>query len=278
MLSFIIFALCVFAFAVCLLAALVVLLLRIFTDWEPRNTPLADWLLRSVLFAVVSGVVGFAVYSFNEGTIDQRVGAMFGGGDDPDPPVPGPTNTVAPAPSPTSTPTPTPTLTPSPTPAPSATEGPSPPPDPAPSTVSCLLPAPSALGTWAATHLGDRPNFACAWETPYPGCVDALRGRGPGETTQHEAADCAENVVTFRRNTIAPVLSLKATYDTNINAAAARLRRASSEEEVAQVEYLNAEIRRLNGSEWHEFTRVSDRSTTDMNACYSARLCKIAPE
>jgi hypothetical protein len=145
---------------------------------------------------------------------------------------------------------------------------------PAATAISCTKPAPAALAGWAAEALGPRPDLQCPTKLSYPACVSELRARGVGETSGAEAADCGKAVGTYRRIVIAPILQIKAGYDSNLDDQESALRAPADVAEQGQRDYVLAEINRMNGQDWAEFSRRDAGSESDLDACYSSARCR----
>lgn len=142
--------------------------------------------------------------------------------------------------------------------------------------ISCIKPAPGALVEWASEALGPRPDFECSAKQNYPSCVSELRGRGSGETSAVEAAECGKAVADYRRSVIAPVLQIKASYDSNLDDQEKALRVWTSGTEEQQRDYVLAEIARMNGAEWRKFSAKDSESKFDLHVCYSNARCRLS--
>lgn len=188
-------------------------------------------------------------------------------------PPPGPpgqsTPTAAqsgPAPVPSSAGSPTPTPSAADSPAPSGS--PTPPAPPPPPQAACQQAAhPPRLADWATAALGTPPSFRCAIAAPYPDCIADLRGRDLAEISRGAARACGDDLLAFRRTQISPAYAAKQSYQDNLDAAEASLRTPRSGEEEDHRDYVIAEIARMNGRAWQDFTALDQRSRGDMLAC-----------
>ncbi|MDN3646793.1 hypothetical protein QWY75_11330 [Pontixanthobacter aestiaquae] len=138
---------------------------------------------------------------------------------------------------------------------------------------ACTMAPPPEFAAWAETNLGPRPNFACALEAKYPGCVADIQSRGEGATVGSEAAECARKITEFRRPTISKVYEFKDPYDRKIDEIAPSLSSPQTEIDQNRREYLCAEIKRLNGPQWQKFNALAKRSSRDAELCYSDARC-----
>ncbi|MDP5103688.1 MAG: hypothetical protein NWP98_07155 [Erythrobacter sp.] len=167
------------------------------------------------------------------------------------------------------------------TPAPSSTNTaapgatPSPQVPPAPSQTACRLAAhPPRLAEWANATLSTPPSFRCAITAPYPACVAELRERDVAEISREAARACGADVINFRRSHISSAYAAKLTYQDNLDAAEASLRIPRNVEEEDRRDYVVAEIARMNGQAWRDFTALDQRSKLDMLLCQTdAKRC-----
>lgn len=179
------------AFVICVVAGLAILL----ELWKPRNPATRKWLVGGLLVSVVGGVGVYARHLFDTDPASastREVGSV-----------------VASRPPSTSAPKQEP--------APLATLNTAVPARP----VSCALAPPPE---WAANELGERPNFDCAIQAPYPPCAADLRQRDPVAISVQEAQTCEKSLKDFRRSNIAPVLAAKALYESSLEAVEVPLR------------------------------------------------------
>ncbi len=137
---------------------------------------------------------------------------------------------------------------------------------------------PPRLTEWATPALGTPPSFRCAIAAPYPSCTVDLRERNRAEISRAAARACGAELLAFRRTHISPAYAAKLTYQDNLDAAEASLRNPRNTDEEDQRDYVIAEIARMNGRAWAEFTDLDQRSRSDMLACQSNdQRCLLAP-
>lgn len=137
---------------------------------------------------------------------------------------------------------------------------------------------PPSLAQWANDALGTPPTFRCATLAPYPPCLEELRSRSLPEISGESARSCGDSLLAFRRTHISPVYAAKFAYQDNLDAAEASLRMPRDAEEESRRDHVVAEIARMNGLAWRDFTVIDKRSRTDMLACQSkAQRCLQEP-
>lgn len=148
------------------------------------------------------------------------------------------------------------------------TDTPTPPAPSTPTPTACRPAAhPEFLTEWATAALGTPPTFRCAIAAPYPVCIADLRETQFAEISREAALSCGAQLLAFRQTHISPAYAAKLTYQDNLDAAEAGLRNPRNVEEAARRNYIIAEITRMNGVLWKDFTALDQRSKTDMLAC-----------
>lgn len=142
---------------------------------------------------------------------------------------------------------------------------------------SCTLPPPQPIRAWATDNLKDRPQFQCVTRDKYPECAASLQQRGDGETSLIEARECSSEIVTFRRENISRVFDIKDPYESRITRIINRGyippdNKMDNREELW--EYIASEAKRLNGTEWLEFSKIDADSLRDLKACDNSK-CRL---
>ena len=238
MFSLIVLGLCIFAFAACLLAAIVVVFLQVFTKWKPANAEHANWLVKSVLFLAVSAVVGFATFSFNKGDIDAAWKDFFESKEQSDPKTPT-TKQDAAKPNPASDRK---------RPSPAASDSPAEP---------AIEPA---VAAWAQANL-PAPSSVAKLKTVYPDCVEALRKRDVDQVGRDEAKACYLKLNDFNESDLLPFTSERGKY-------VQKLDELSTIQPAGPIlDYLKSEFSKytdLEGVEWIRFTEFSNKFISDL--------------
>lgn len=234
---------CVAAFVLCMIGAL----LALFEIWTPKSAATKKWLVSGLLFSAVGAVGTFAAKQFNEApgaeqATTSRSGAA-GEGSDRGQPRPSPRNTPV-------------------------TDPQQPPPE---STVSL----PEAVREWAEA-LGPRPGFEAAMRAPYPSCVGNLSGQDEAAVLSAETTACRRELNRFHTEWILPVYNRKAAYEENLERQEETLRPRSLESEtLPRYSYVLSEMTRLRGEQWDSFVAL-DRRIQDNIADCLRRKCRSA--
>jgi len=216
---------CAIAFCLCLVLGLVALCLRLFTEWQPRDAKVFNWLVNGFLLSIVGGIGSLVIQNFAPAAVDSR-------------PNPGPMPGAAQkAPEPASSPS-------SPEYRTDQRRGAR---EQAESTGTDTRAIerqsfPEEVVLWGEEHLEPRPFLDRGPGETYPDCVADLRAADVdssnkvNDSTREKAAKCYDFVQDYNKQVLVPFAERRKVYLTDIEKKMAR------EKNVDRYQFMRAEF------------------------------------